>query len=167
MAGEQLRVTEGKARGARLSVDIDLLIGRLAPDDEGRLGDDPVISRRHARVSRGVDGQLTIEDLGSANGTYVNDERLDTPRMLDPGDVIRVGRTLLEVIDPSGVVSDASRQPAGSEPAQAPDPPADAGRELVVTGGGGPGPPRTPTHGRHPPGPRVCGGGCLGAPRPN
>jgi pSer/pThr/pTyr-binding forkhead associated (FHA) protein len=135
MAGEQLRVTEGKARGARLSVDIDLLIGRLAPDHEGRLGDDPVLSRRHARVSRGVDGQLTIEDLRSANGTYVNDERLEAPRMLDPGDVIRVGRTILEVIDPSGVVSDPSRPPAESEPAEAPDAP-DAGRELVVTAGG-------------------------------
>src|SRR5664279_790050 len=99
MAGEQLRVTEGKERGTRLSVDADLLIGRLASEPEGRLGDDPVISRRHARVWRGADGQLTIEDLGSANGTFVNDERLDAPRPLDLGDVIRVGKTLLEVID--------------------------------------------------------------------
>ncbi len=33
MAGEQLRVTEGKERGKRLSVDADLLIGGVAPDD--------------------------------------------------------------------------------------------------------------------------------------
>ena len=84
MAGEQLRVTEGKERGTRLSVDADLLIGRVAPEDEGRLGDDPEISRRHAYVSRGADGQLTIEDLGSANGTFVNDERIDAPRTLEP-----------------------------------------------------------------------------------
>jgi pSer/pThr/pTyr-binding forkhead associated (FHA) protein len=80
MAGEQLRVTEGKERGRRLSVDADLLIGRIALEDDGRLGDDPEISRRHARVSRGAEGQLTIEDLGSANGTFVNDERIDAPR---------------------------------------------------------------------------------------
>ena len=99
MAGEQLRVIEGKARGKRLSVDTDLLIGRLAPEHDGRLGDDPVISRRHARVWRGADGQLTIEDLGSANGTFVNDERLDARRTLDLGDVIRVGKTVLQVTD--------------------------------------------------------------------
>jgi len=135
MAGEQLRVTEGKARGTSLSVDVDLLIGRIAPERDGRLGDDPVISRRHARVSRRADGQLTIEDLGSANGTFVNDERLDAPRTLDLGDVIRVGRTLLEVIDPPGVVSDPSRPSTGSDLAEAPSPPADAGEELVVTAG--------------------------------
>ena len=97
MAGEQLRVTEGKDRGKRLSVDRELLIGRQAPDDEGRLGDDSEISRHHARVSRGAGGELTIEDLGSANGTFVNDERIRGSRTLAPGDVVRLGRTLLEV----------------------------------------------------------------------
>jgi pSer/pThr/pTyr-binding forkhead associated (FHA) protein len=135
MAGEQLRVTEGKARGTSLSVDIDLLIGRLAPERDGRLGDDPVISRRHARVSRSADGQLTIEDLGSANGTFVNDERLDAPRTLDLGDVIRVGRTRLEVIAPADVVAGTSPPPTGSDLAEAPSTPADAGQELVVTAG--------------------------------
>jgi pSer/pThr/pTyr-binding forkhead associated (FHA) protein/predicted Ser/Thr protein kinase len=139
MAGEQLRVTEGKARGTRLSVDADLLIGRLASEPEGRLGDDPVISRRHARVSRGADGQLTIEDLGSANGTFVNDERLDAPRTLDLGDVIRVGKTLLAVIDASGVAEGEPRLPTGSGPADAPGEPAEAGEELVVTAGVGTG----------------------------
>src|ERR1700736_225623 len=93
MAGEQLRVTEGKERGRRLSVEADLLIGRIASEDEGRLGGDPEISRRHAKVTRGADGWLTIEDLGSANGTFVNDERIDGPRTLDLGDVVRGGKT--------------------------------------------------------------------------
>jgi pSer/pThr/pTyr-binding forkhead associated (FHA) protein len=139
MAGEQLRVTEGKARGIRLSVDAELLIGRLASEPEGRLGDDPVISRRHAQVSRGADGQLTIEDLGSANGTFVNDERLDAARTLDLGDVIRVGKTLLEVIDASGVEEGEPRLPTGSGRADAPGEPAEAGEELVVTAGVGAG----------------------------
>jgi pSer/pThr/pTyr-binding forkhead associated (FHA) protein len=144
MAGEQLRVTEGKARGTRLSVDIDLLIGRLASEHDGRLGDDPVISRRHARVSRTADGQLTIEDLGSANGTFVNDERLDAPRTLDLGDVVRVGRTLLEVISPSDVAPGRSPShvgpgrspsPIGSDLAEASGAAADGAEELVVTAG--------------------------------
>jgi pSer/pThr/pTyr-binding forkhead associated (FHA) protein/predicted Ser/Thr protein kinase len=135
MAGEQLRVTEGEARGKRLSVDTDLLIGRLAPEQDGRLDDDPVISRRHARVWRGADGQLTIEDLGSANGTFVNDERLDARRTLNLGDVIRVGKTVLQVTDPSALEPERSRPHTGSGPAEAPSAPAGAGEALVVTAG--------------------------------
>jgi pSer/pThr/pTyr-binding forkhead associated (FHA) protein/predicted Ser/Thr protein kinase len=97
MAGEQLRVTEGEETGTLLSVEAELPIGRLAPVEEGRLGGDPEISRRHARVSRRADGALEIEDLASANGTFVNDERLTVPRTLEPGDVIRIGRTVMEV----------------------------------------------------------------------
>jgi pSer/pThr/pTyr-binding forkhead associated (FHA) protein len=97
MGGEQLRVIEGKERGRSLHVDAELLIGRAAPDADGRLGDDPEISRRHARLSRGSEGELTIEDLGSANGTFVNDERIAAVRTLGPGDVVRIGKTVLEV----------------------------------------------------------------------
>jgi pSer/pThr/pTyr-binding forkhead associated (FHA) protein len=100
MAGDQLRVSEGKTRGRRLTVEAELLIGRAVVEDEGRL-DDPEISRRHARVTRGEGGRLTIEDLGSANGTFVNGDRLDAPRPLEPGDVIRVGQTQLEVTAPA------------------------------------------------------------------
>jgi pSer/pThr/pTyr-binding forkhead associated (FHA) protein len=130
MAGEQLRVTEGKERGKLLSVDVDLLIGRQAPEDEGRLGGDSEISRRHARVSRGAGGQLAIEDLGSANGTYVNEERIATPRTLHAGDVIRVGKTALEV-------TRTASEPLPAEPlsAEREAAPADAGAILLVTAG--------------------------------
>jgi pSer/pThr/pTyr-binding forkhead associated (FHA) protein len=135
MAGEQLWVTDGKERGKRLSVDAGLLIGRAAPDDDGRLGGDPEISRGHARVSRGADGQLTIEDLGSANGTFVNDERIDAPRTLDLGDVIRMGKTVLHVTDHSGAVPEKLRSPTGAPAGEPPSVPAEAGEELVVTAG--------------------------------
>jgi hypothetical protein len=60
MAGEQLCVTEAKERGKRLSLDSDLLIGRVAPDDGGRLGgpDEPrnrlgvITPRRRSRSGR-------------------------------------------------------------------------------------------------------------------
>ena len=129
MVGDQVRVTEGKEQGKILSVDVDLLIGRHAPEDEGRLGDDPEISRHHARVSRGADGRLAIEDLGSANGTYVNGERIDAPQTLEHGDLIRVGKTVLEVTDGSGV---PAAEPAPSEP---PGAAVAAGAVLVVTAG--------------------------------
>jgi pSer/pThr/pTyr-binding forkhead associated (FHA) protein/predicted Ser/Thr protein kinase len=127
MAGEQLRVTEGNERGKRVSVEADLFIGRESPHDDGKLGGDREISRRHARLSRGPDGLLTIEDLRSANGTFVNGERIDAPRPLGVGDVVRMGQTVLEVTDASGAVPAAS----GAAPS--------AGQELVVTTGGAPG----------------------------
>jgi pSer/pThr/pTyr-binding forkhead associated (FHA) protein len=127
MGGEQLCVTEGKERGRLLTVEADLLIGRLAPEDEGRLGGDAEISRRHARVSRGANRQLAIEDLGSANGTFVNDERISGPRMLQVGDVIRVGKTVLEVTDGAAEIAEEARPVA--------EPPTTAGVALVVTAG--------------------------------
>ena len=96
MAAEHLRVTEGNARGERLSVETELLLGR-AMSVEGRLGDDPVLSRRHARLARDAEGRLTIEDLGSANGTFVNGQRVQAPRTLEVGDLVSVGETVLEV----------------------------------------------------------------------
>lgn len=50
--------------------------------------DAPGVSRNHARllVSR---GQATLEDLGSKNGTYLNDQRLDVPTPLPDGAVFR------------------------------------------------------------------------------
>jgi pSer/pThr/pTyr-binding forkhead associated (FHA) protein len=98
MAGEQLRVGEGFAPGELLPLEGELLIGRAAEVDAGRLGDDPELSRRHATVSRGPGGELTIEDLGSANGTFVNGERLSAePRVLVAGDVVRLGQSQLTV----------------------------------------------------------------------
>jgi pSer/pThr/pTyr-binding forkhead associated (FHA) protein len=135
MAGEQLRVIEGKGRGERLSVDADLLIGRGAPEEDRRLGDDPEISRRHARVSRGADGQLTIEDLGSANGTFVNGERIDAPRTLGLGDAVRMGKTVLQVTDRSGAVAEKSRPPTAAPAGKPPSVSAEAGEELVITAG--------------------------------
>ena len=134
MAGEQLRVTEGNARGGSLEVERDLLVGRAAPDEEGRLGDDPEISRTHARVSRGAGGALTIEDLGSANGTFVNGERIDAPRTLDLGDSVRMGQTVLQVTDASGRVPEPTQLGADIPAALAAQPAAVA-EELVVTAG--------------------------------
>ena len=58
-------------------------------DVEIRL-DDPFASARHARISR--EGHvLVIEDLGSTNGTYLNEEPLGGPQPLHAGDRIRIG----------------------------------------------------------------------------
>ena len=55
---------------------------------------DGTVSRQHARLFQ-RDGQWIIEDIGSANGTFVNGVRLTRPVQLNIGDQIRCGRTLL------------------------------------------------------------------------
>jgi predicted component of type VI protein secretion system len=54
---------------------------------------DPEVSRRHAAIRVQADG-VAIEDLGSTNGTFVNDQRIEGLRPLSDGDVVRFGNTV-------------------------------------------------------------------------
>lgn len=56
--------------------------------------EDGSVSSKHARVSRTTDGFM-IEDVQSRNGTFVNGDRVTTPRPLADGDEIRVGKVIL------------------------------------------------------------------------
>jgi pSer/pThr/pTyr-binding forkhead associated (FHA) protein len=54
------------------------------------------VSAAHARIfSR--DGSWFVEDLGSTNGTYLNQRRVTTASELRAGDRLRVGKTTLEL----------------------------------------------------------------------
>jgi diguanylate cyclase (GGDEF)-like protein len=87
-----LIVLQGTNVGAMYKIDgPEMLIGRASAAGV-RLQDDGV-SRRHARVIQ-LGGQLIIEDLGSANGTVVNGERV-SQRVLQDGDKIRFGGTTI------------------------------------------------------------------------
>ena len=55
-------------------------------------------SRQHCTL-RATPNGLVIEDLGSTNGTMVNDERISGIRALSLGDVIRIGTDVLEVVE--------------------------------------------------------------------
>ncbi|MGQ0671036.1 MAG: FhaA domain-containing protein [Actinomycetota bacterium] len=67
-------------------------LGRLAECDV--VIPDPGASRRHARI-RHEDGTYVLTDLGSTNGTLVNDEAV-RERRLEDGDRITIGATVLE-----------------------------------------------------------------------
>jgi DNA-binding winged helix-turn-helix (wHTH) protein len=56
--------------------------------------DAPGVSRRHARIVV-TDSEATLEDLGSKNGTYLRERRLEAPASLEDGDTFRLGRQLL------------------------------------------------------------------------
>ncbi len=68
-----------------------LTIGRGRQNDIA-LPNDDYISARHARFEPRQDG-VWVQDLGSTNGTYLNGSRLERPRRLTAGDVVRVGDT--------------------------------------------------------------------------
>ena len=70
----------------------EMVIGR-APDC-GLALDLPMVSSRHARLFR-ADGRTWIEDLGSANGTFVNAERVHGRAAVEAGDRIALGSCLL------------------------------------------------------------------------
>jgi len=65
-----------------------LTIGR-APESDIHLPD-PSVSRRHASVYV-EDGKAVLEDLGSSNGTYLNEMRVDKA-LLSSGDTLRLGK---------------------------------------------------------------------------
>jgi predicted component of type VI protein secretion system len=83
---------DGRPRTLRL--DASMVIGR-APDAELRL-EDTFASSQHARIF-GRNGSWYVEDLGSTNGTFVNEQKLMGPAMVQPGDSIRIGQTTLEL----------------------------------------------------------------------
>ncbi len=81
----------GHEPGMIYDLDGDLVLGR-GDHAEIRL-EDPFASSRHAHIYAQA-GTLVLEDLHSTNGTYLNEELLDTtPRPLHPGDHVRIGES--------------------------------------------------------------------------
>ena len=85
---------EGKDKPRALRLAANTVIGRATACDL-RL-DDTYVSQEHARIFA-RNGSWYVEDLGSTNGTFVNEQRLAAPAMLTSGDRIRVGTTILEL----------------------------------------------------------------------
>ncbi len=80
----------GHDPGMIYDLDGDLVLGR-GDNAEIRL-EDPFASSRHARIYEQA-GTLVLEDLRSTNGTYLNEELLESPRPLHPGDRVRIGES--------------------------------------------------------------------------
>lgn len=80
---------------------------------------DDEVSRRHAQL-RSNGSRLSIEDLGSVNGTFVNGSRLSRAGELRPGDTIQVGGTKLSVATVAGRSAAAPEKPAAAPPPREP-----------------------------------------------
>jgi hypothetical protein len=59
--------------------------------------DDPNVSRTHAEI-RPRGGSWVLTDLGSTNGSRLNGRRVEGPEVLEPGDEIELGTTVLEFV---------------------------------------------------------------------
>jgi hypothetical protein len=71
-----------------------------------------LVSRQHCEIAVSG-GELVVRDLGSANGTFVNDERIDAPTLLFEEDLLRVGPVLMRISPEQA----AEQSPVNSRPA--------------------------------------------------
>lgn len=82
-------------RGRVFELGEEVTVGR-SPGCAVSLEDDTFASSIHARVFR-RNGELWLEDLGSTNGTWLNNDRVAGLERLQRGDRVKVGSTILEV----------------------------------------------------------------------
>ncbi|MEI6175911.1 MAG: AAA family ATPase [Verrucomicrobiota bacterium] len=91
---KRLRLTEGKSKGTRVPLKSPpVTIGR-SDDNRFILSPEIAASRHHAELTED-DGVWSIRDLGSMNGTYVNGERIEWPRVLRVGDKLRIAGDIM------------------------------------------------------------------------
>jgi len=90
-----LEIVEGTGAGKQIPLDNVVDVGR-DPSLPLHLDEDTQVSRRHARFTA-QGGGVAVEDLGSTNGTYVNEQPISSPRTLNPGDKVRIGLTVFEL----------------------------------------------------------------------
>jgi pSer/pThr/pTyr-binding forkhead associated (FHA) protein len=85
--------------GLRAGKTIEIVSATVIGRDAGtgiRLDGDEFASSQHARIEPRQDG-VWVEDLGSTNGTFLNERRLESPSQVRSGDKIRIGTTVLEL----------------------------------------------------------------------
>jgi len=87
-------VTEADKPVRTFTLDGELTFGRS--DTCGVPLDDTYVSTLHARLFA-KDGTWFVEDLGSTNGTYLNRVKVAGPMVMQKGDRLQVGNTVLEV----------------------------------------------------------------------
>ncbi len=78
------------------SIDDEITMGRYSDNDI--FIQDPFVSKRHFKIVED-EGAYYLEDLDSANGTYVNNERIEDVVKLSNGDIIRVGNIEFLFVD--------------------------------------------------------------------
>lgn len=94
--GFALKFISGKYQGGEfpLRPDKEVVIGRSSDLDMVLVED--MVSRKHAKIAVSQ-GRITIQDLGSTNGTFVNGEKIKQTRLKE-GDRILIGTSILKLV---------------------------------------------------------------------
>jgi pSer/pThr/pTyr-binding forkhead associated (FHA) protein len=107
-----LRFISGKYQGGEfpLEEDREIIVGRSSDLDMVLV--EEMVSRRHARIHLS-NGHISIDDLNSTNGTFVNGERV-THAELQEGDRVLIGSNILKVVTTDGTATSANDADAAS-----------------------------------------------------
>jgi hypothetical protein len=90
-----LAIDTGPQAGTRLALVDEFRIGRSA--ECALVLDDDYVSGDHASLARRANGDWVVTDLGSTNGTFVNEVRVVTPTVVTASDSLRIGRTQMRL----------------------------------------------------------------------
>jgi pSer/pThr/pTyr-binding forkhead associated (FHA) protein len=107
MKNYAMRFISGKYQGGEfpLPASSEIVVGRSSDLDMVLVED--MVSRRHAKIS--VNGDtVTIQDLGSTNGTFVNGERVEKMTLTD-GDRVLIGTSIIKLVTTDGPPAPASQ----------------------------------------------------------
>lgn len=124
-----LKVIGGKNDGRVINISVaEFVIGR--GDDAHLRPSSDLISRQHCKIKI-ENGRVTVEDMGSRNGTFLNEQQLAEPCAVKMGDILRVGRLQFEMVVDHGqpglkkpkvnLVSEAAARTATPVPEEAID----------------------------------------------
>lgn len=102
-----LRFISGKYQGGEFPLyeGVPVIVGRSSELDMVLV--EEMVSRRHARIEY-REGQVTVEDLGSTNGTFVNGERIERALLLE-GDRLLIGTSILKLVLLEDAVAESQR----------------------------------------------------------
>ena len=100
-----LEIVEGPGAGRQFEISQPTVIGRDNTAD--LVIDDSQASRRHARIEPTGHGAV-VEDMGSTNGTFINDNELHGRAEIGPHDELLIGVTVMQVRTPQEI----QRQPS-------------------------------------------------------
>lgn len=91
----KLIVVGGEATSSEIRVRLPMIIGR--GKDANLTLPHPLVSRHHCELFES-NGRLFVRDLGSLNGTYVDNEKIDGQRELPPGHLLTVGTVTFRAV---------------------------------------------------------------------
>lgn len=110
MLDAKLIVIGGKTENQEIALNLPMVIGRGSEAD--LVIPDGLVSRRHAEIFE-QQGQLFVKDLGSLNGTFVNNQRIEEAEALPPDQLLTLGTVTFRAIyaDRPDPAEDSARIP--------------------------------------------------------